>query len=100
MDLIEFLALEAPFLLPAGRRDPSREALLRALEDATALEKDEAGRSLYPGVTAGDAAGWSRTLLRELVEGWFRRQDLKATITADERKLLLRTMVLSRELDD
>jgi len=100
MELIEFLALEAPFLIPAARRDPSREALLRALEDATKLEKEEAGRSLYPGATAADAAGWSRSLIRELVEGYFRRQDLKATITADERKLLFRTMVLSRALDD
>src|SRR5690242_15941301 len=49
MDLIEFLSLEAPFLLAAARKDPSRDAVLAALDQAFALGKDEAAKTLYPG---------------------------------------------------
>lgn len=100
MDLIDFLALEAPFLIPAARKDGSRNGLLRALDQACALEPGEAAKTIYPGATAGDAVGWSRVPLREQIEGYFRRQELKASITSDEKKLLFRTMVLSRALDD
>jgi len=99
MDLLGFLSLEAPFLIPAARRNRSREALLKALDDAFALEKDEASKVLYPGASAGDAAGWSKSALRELVEGWFLREELKASITPDEKRELLRVMILSRALD-
>src|SRR4051812_19645002 len=74
MDVIEFLALECPFLLPAARKNPSKAAVLQAFDDAVALSPQEAGRTLYPGTSAGDAAGWTRTALRELIEGYFRRQ--------------------------
>src|SRR6185295_10030668 len=100
MDLIEFLSLEAPFLIPAARKDGSRDALLRALDQAFALEPAEAAKTLYPGATAVDAAGWSRVLLRDLIEGYFRREELKSSITAEEWRLLFRTMVLGRALDE
>ena len=76
MELLEFLALECPFLLPAARKDPSREGILAALEKATTLTGREADRSLYPGTTAADGAGWTRDAIREQVEGFFRRSEL------------------------
>jgi 2-oxoisovalerate dehydrogenase E1 component len=100
MELLEFLALECPFLIPAARKDPSRAAVLRAFDDAFALPKAEAARSLYPGVTAGDAANWTRSPLRDLIEGYFRRQEIRASLTAAERLEMYRVMSLSRAVDD
>ena len=100
MDVVEFLSLECPALLSAARRDPSREAVLRAFDQAYAAGKDEASRTLYPGTTAADAVGWSRTAMRELIDGFYRREEIKASITADEQRLMFRIMTLSRALDD
>lgn len=100
MDLVDFLALECPFLIPSARRDPSRKAMLQAFDDGFALQKDESSRTLYPGTTAGDAAAWSRTALREQIEGYYRREELKASLTPDEKRLMFRVMTLSRALDD
>ncbi|MBI3855773.1 MAG: dehydrogenase [Planctomycetes bacterium] len=100
MQLLEFLSLECPFLLPAARKDPSRAAVLRALDDAFALNKTEAGSTLYPGVSAADAARRSQAALRELVEGFYRREELKASLTTPERLEMHRAMVLSRTVDE
>lgn len=100
MELFEFLALECPLLIPAARKNPSKAAVLKAFDDFFDLSKDEAARVLYPGTTAGDAAGWVRSALRELIEGYYRRQEIKASLTADERRQVFRVMVLSRALDD
>ncbi len=100
MELLEFLAMECPFLLPAARKDPSRKAVLKALDDALTLPKNEAARSLYPGTAAGDAAGWTRDALRDLVEGYFRREELKASLSSEERMEMYRVMVLGRVLDE
>jgi pyruvate/2-oxoglutarate/acetoin dehydrogenase E1 component/TPP-dependent pyruvate/acetoin dehydrogenase alpha subunit len=100
MELLEFLVLECPFLIPAARRDPSRAVILKAFDDAFALQKGEAARTLYPGVTAGDAAGWTRSALRDLIEGYFRREEIKASLTPAERLELYRVMSLSRALDE
>jgi 2-oxoisovalerate dehydrogenase E1 component len=100
MDLIEFLSLEAPFLIAAARKDPSRDAVLDALDRAFSLGKDEAAKTLYPGATAGDAAGGSRDALWELVEGYYRRQEIKASLTPQEKRLMFEVMLLSRALDD
>ena len=100
MQLLEFLSLECPFLIPAARKNPSKAAVLKAFDDAVALQKNEASLPLYPGVTAGDAAAWTRSAVRELLEGFYRRKEIRATLTADERLELYRVMVLSRALDD
>ena len=78
MELLEFLSLECPFLIPAARKDPSRAGVLKAFDAAFALQKGEASLPLYPGVTAGDAAEWTRSALRDQIEGFFRRQELKS----------------------
>jgi 2-oxoisovalerate dehydrogenase E1 component len=97
MELREFLALECPFLLPAAKKGATRESLLEALDRALA----GAGKgALWPGTSAADAAGWTRAAVAEQIDGYFRREELRASITKDERALLYRTMVLARTLDD
>lgn len=106
--LPEFLALECPFLLDAGREilrkrlEPTdaQAVLTRAVDDAFRQSAVEEAKPLYPGATAGDAAGWARQSLLERIAGFFRRQELRASLTDDERRELFRIMVLTRTLDD
>src|SRR5258708_9743706 len=55
MDVIGFLSLECPALIPAARRDPSRAAVLNAFDEMVAVGKDEAGGPLYPRATVAVA---------------------------------------------
>ncbi len=86
-----FLALEAPFLLPAAG---SPESLRRAISALGAGDEP-----LWPGVTQADAAGWTRDALLEQVEGYFRRAALKKALKPAERRRMHRAMLLTRETD-
>jgi 2-oxoisovalerate dehydrogenase E1 component len=103
-DLHAFLALEAPFLAAKLPEDlPARE--LEELLLARAAERWQgAGRwsedELWPGVTQANAARWSLDSLHELLRGFFRRHELKAAITDEQRLLMYRTMALTRAVDD
>jgi len=103
-DLHAFLALEAPFLAAKLPEDlPARE--LEELLLARAAERWQgAGRwgedELWPGVTQANAARWSLDSLQELLRGFFRRHELKAAITDEQRLLMYRTMSLTRAVDD
>jgi 2-oxoisovalerate dehydrogenase E1 component len=92
--LRDFLALEAPVLLPHA------ESILAAEGLPPELVPDGDRRPLWPGATTADAAGWARAALGELIDGFFRRRALRASLTRDERLGLHRVMVLSRRLDD
>ncbi len=106
--LLEFLALECPFLLAAGREAArralspaaARAALAEALDRAFLQPPEEAGRILHPGATGSDAVSWTRASLDELIAGFFRRQELKASLAPGERLEMHRAMVLTRTLDD
>jgi len=100
VNVIEFLSLECPALIPAARRASSRDALLGALDQMFAVGKEEGAASIYPGMTAADAVGRSKAALRDLIEGYYRREEIKASLTPDEQRLMLRIMMLSRALDD
>jgi len=108
MDLLGFLALEAPFLLPEGRdivrkklAPKEARALLEAVvEKRLRLKEDDGLTPLYPGVTAADAAGWTRDALLEQIAGYYRREELRASLTREERLEMYRVMVLTRTLDD
>ena len=95
MDLPQFLSLECPFLLPhAGK---GKTALLAEIDRAF----EPAPKSpLWPAATAADAANWRREALREQIEGYFRREELRASLTREERLEMYRVMVLTRTLDD
>ncbi len=99
-----FLSLEAPFLLPhlpAGAAPGEIEArLLAVLEEQVRGDPALGAGELWPGVRHADAAVWGREALAELVRGFFARQRIKASLTAAERRLMLRTMLLARALDE
>lgn len=103
-ELRMFLAVEAPFLLPQVSEDLPAEFLeqhlLAWIEELGEPTPELAGRELYPGSVVGDAIGWFRKPLETAVRGFFERWRIKQSITADERKLLFRTMLLTRAVDD
>jgi 2-oxoisovalerate dehydrogenase E1 component len=95
MNLREFLSLECPFLLPHAE---GGRTSLRAAIDRTCTGDSRA--ALWPGTNAADAAGWTREALGETIDGFFRREEILASITPEERLAIFRAMVLARELDD
>src|SRR3974377_708667 len=108
-ELLKFLAAECPLLLPAARRfvqddriSPAAiETDLRAqLGRLTSLAPGEAELQLSPGTAAAQAAGWYREYLEEIVAGFFRRWEIRATITDREKLQMYRWMVLTRTLDN
>jgi len=105
--LFDFLALECPPLLPAARQalqnklsPPLLEQTLRSqLEELTSLPIEEARSILYPGTRAEQAASWYRESIDELLSGFFRRWEIRSSITREEKLQLYRWMVLTRTLD-
>lgn len=98
-----FLALEAPFLLPALRRAPAGDLetyLLEQLEEWCRPAPEMGGETLWPGTTVERAAGWTREALRELIRGFFERRRIRLSITPEEKREIYRTMLLTRALDD
>ncbi|MFQ5349430.1 MAG: thiamine pyrophosphate-dependent dehydrogenase E1 component subunit alpha, partial [Thermoanaerobaculia bacterium] len=103
-ELHRFLSLEAPFLIPAmpaGDSDEEAEAALLA-EVETRLRPTEtlASDEIYPLVTASRAAGWRRHELELAIRGFFRRRRLRSSLTRAERRLMFRTMLLTRAVDE
>ncbi|MBI4565436.1 MAG: dehydrogenase E1 component subunit alpha/beta [Planctomycetes bacterium] len=90
--LLDFLAVEAPYLIPeATSLGDLRKAIQRISADPTPL---------WPGVTAGEAAGWTREALLEQLDGFVRRREIKKSLTAGERREMYRGMLLTREVDN
>ena len=108
-DLLKFLAVECPPLLPTAREvcKKSKAAAPAAickrlrgeLEKMTALPDNEGVAQIYPGASAENAAEWYRKYLDELLEGFFRRKELQAGIRVEEKLQMYRWMVLTRTLD-
>jgi 2-oxoisovalerate dehydrogenase E1 component len=103
-ELHGFLALEAPHLagkLPDDLQPRELEdLLLRRAAERWSTSARWTQEELWPGTTQADAARWSLEALREAISGFFRRQEIKAAITAEERLLLYRTMALTRAVDE
>lgn len=103
-ELHGFLSLEAPFLIPelpkGGAAADYERHLLGRIEERVAANPEFASAELYPFVSHENAAAWTRKALEELVRGFFRRQEIKASITSEERLRMYRAMVLTREVDD
>jgi 2-oxoisovalerate dehydrogenase E1 component len=102
-ELHRFLSLEAPFLVPAlprsGSEEEAERALLeevgRRLQPESRLADDE----IYPSVTTARAAGWRRDELETAIRGFFRRRRIRASLSPAERRLMFRTMLLTRALE-
>jgi 2-oxoisovalerate dehydrogenase E1 component len=108
-ELLRFLALECPILLRAARKliRENRSApasiendLREEIQRIATLPRNEAAASVYPGATAAQAADWYREYLEEIISGFFRRWEIRATLTDREKLQMYRWMVLTRTLDN
>ena len=102
--LQRFLALEAPFLLPRLPEEmPPRELeelLVERLRDRYRVDPRLDAREVMPGLEPTKAARAEAEALELLVRGFFRREEIRASLSDDERRLMLRTMLLTRAVDD
>ncbi len=102
-ELHAFLSLEAPFLirdLPrVAGEDELESALLARIEARSRTGPDFADDLLYPQWTHQMAVAEIRRELDAAVRGFFTRRRIKASITPHERRLMFRTMLLTRELE-
>lgn len=103
-ELHAFLSLEAPFLIrdlpQVATEERLEKALLQRIGARYRTGPGFAAHELYPAVTHQMAVSGGRRDLETLVRGFFERRRIKATLTAPERRLMLRTMLLTREVDD
>ncbi len=103
-DLHGFLSLEAPFLIrdlpQVESEDELEQALLRRIDERFRTGEEFANQRLFPMVNHQRAVNWSREALDIQIRGFFERRRIKASITDEERKLMLRTMILTREVDN
>ena len=102
-ELRNFLSLEAPFLLsrlPDSDNEEEIEAAL--LEEVEGLRPRGpwAEEEVYPTVSAARAVDWRRQELWLAVRGFFRRRRIRASLTQAERRLMFRTMLLTRALEE
>ena len=102
-ELHGFLALEAPFLIrdlpPVASEAELETALLDRVEARYRTGPEFAEERLYPLVSHRRAVEWGREALTIQVRGFFERRRIRASLTTDERQLMLRTMLLTRALD-
>jgi 2-oxoisovalerate dehydrogenase E1 component len=101
-ELRDFLALEAPHLLELVDTELSEPELEQALLAAVRGPARRAGSDdgdLFPGTSRREAIEWAEGALEIAVEGFFERLRLRRAIDAEDRRLMLRTMLLTRELD-
>ena len=115
--LAAFVAEQFPFALDAVRdalvavatsdpgRDPGAiEALRPRLSDALASRLDLRSVSSLPettpGVTVTARLAEARSALLDACDGFLRRESIAASLTADERREVLRGMLLTRATDN
>jgi 2-oxoisovalerate dehydrogenase E1 component len=100
-----FLSLEAPFLLrdlppEVFSEEELERVLLERIEARFQTGPSFAEERLYPMVTHRRAVSWSREHLEELVRGFFERRRIRRSLTVEERREMLRTMLLTRAVED
>lgn len=106
--LLDFLALECPPLLPIARQSLERNSspsqiertLFSEIEKWTTLPANEHKSTMYPGTTASGAAACYQEYLEELIGGFFRRWEIRQSISEAEKLQMYRWMVLTRTLDN
>lgn len=111
-ELRDFLCLEAPHLLgvvaeeaaagDAPLEETTAEELERRLVEAIespAERLDDPAVEIFPGTPAGATVGATTRRLETSVRGFFRRRQIRASIRDDEKRTMLRTMLLTRRLD-
>jgi len=102
-DLHGFLSIEAPFLIRDLPRAASEEELESALVDRVAYRfrtgPKYADTELYPGLTHQRAVANSQQVYERAIRGFFERRRIQVSLKAEERRLMLRTMLLTRAVD-
>ena len=64
------------------------------------IEVGEAGTGeIYPRTARGEVLAWTRERLEALIGSFFRRYEIRSGLSGAERREMLRTMLLTRELD-
>jgi 2-oxoisovalerate dehydrogenase E1 component len=99
-----FLALDAPDLLNLVREASSLGELEQRLLDEVAFPAAELGEAaeeeIFPLRDAAEVVGWTIEQRRLAISGFFRRLEIRNSIADEERRAMLRTMLLTRALDD
>jgi pyruvate/2-oxoglutarate/acetoin dehydrogenase E1 component/TPP-dependent pyruvate/acetoin dehydrogenase alpha subunit len=101
--LRSFLAMDAPGLLGLVDADLSAtDAEQRLLDEIARPSRDAEKESaeLYPGMNLAEAIFRHLQRQETAVRGFFRRLEIRASISADEQRTMYRTMLLTREIDD
>ena len=102
-ELHAFLSLEAPFLirdLPrVASEDALEQALLARIEARSRTGEEFAEDLLYPRLTHHQAVETTRAELEIAVRGFFERRRIKSSLSSHEKRVMLRTMLLTREVD-
>ena len=102
-ELRNFLAFEAPHLLECLDSGMSRGELEDALVAAArrpAERAAEAGEEeVFPRTSRNEILGWTEARLETAIKGFLARFDIKLSITGAQKREMLRTMLLTRELD-
>ncbi|HEX6160627.1 MAG TPA: thiamine pyrophosphate-dependent enzyme, partial [Thermoanaerobaculia bacterium] len=83
---------------PDALREPLRRELEAMLAEALAIEGDLPETT--PGVSATDRLQHAVTEVLEACDGFLRREAIAASITPDEKRALLRGMLLTRATDN
>jgi 2-oxoisovalerate dehydrogenase E1 component len=77
-----------------------RAALARELQARLTISPPAGLGDPTPGVSAAARAATARTQVIEACEGFLRREAIAASLTADERREILRGMILTRATDN
>ncbi len=103
-ELHGFLSLEAPFLIRDLPQVSSEEELEAALLERLAVRSrtgsEFTNQQVYPMVTHEEAVSWTREALETQIRGFFARRRIRSSLSPAERRLMFRTMLLTRVLDD
>jgi TPP-dependent pyruvate/acetoin dehydrogenase alpha subunit len=113
---LTFIAEQQPFAAAlaaaawdkAVKREPEsaddlehlRVPLARAVRAAIAWPKLSAGVETTPGVTARERLDRAEESLAEAADGFLRREAIERSLTPDERREILRGMILTRAVDN
>jgi 2-oxoisovalerate dehydrogenase E1 component len=113
---LTFIAEQQPFAAAlaiaawdkAVKREPEsaddvehlRVPLARAVRNAVSWPKLPAGVETTPGVTARERLDLAEESLAAACDGFLRREAIERSLTADERREILRGMILTRAIDN
>jgi 2-oxoisovalerate dehydrogenase E1 component len=85
---------------PSGALDGMRKPLRAALKKSLALAAPAGTPEATPGVTAAQRLRQAEGAILDACDGFLRRESIRASLTAAERREILRGMLLTRATDN